>query len=131
MNLTIGHLGCHCCRHYKYSRNFLDQLWKHSGSNPIMQSAHLYSHHHHLIIRNKKLQESIILPRNLIRNLQFFIVKGFRGCKRTKEKCKFAIHSSSCNNLNDHLNVNNYNNDNDCKSSITINHSWKKWYDVE
>ena len=93
MNLTIGHLGCHCCRHYKYSRNFLDQIWKHSGSNPIMQSAHLYSHHHHLIIRNKKLQESIILPRNLIRNidLQFFIVKGFRGCKRTEEKCKFAI----------------------------------------
>ena len=87
MNLTIGHLGCHCCRHYKYSRNFLDQLWKHSGSNPIMQSAHLYSHHHHLIIRNKKLQESIILPRNLIRNidLQFFLLKVSGDVKELKK----------------------------------------------
>ena len=26
-------------------------------------------------------------------NLHFFIVIGFRGCKRTEEKRKFAIHS--------------------------------------
>ena len=68
-------------------------------------------------------RESIILRRNLITNvnLHFFIVRGFRGCKRTEEKRKFYHSFASFNNRNDNLNLNNNNNNaNDCKSSITI-----------
>ena len=44
-----------------------------------MQTAFLYSHHRHYIIINKKWEESIILQRNLTRNIAFFYCYRFQG----------------------------------------------------
>ena len=55
----------------------------------------------------------------------FFIVIGFKGCKRTEEKRKFVIHSPLIIVIKI-FNLNNENNENDCKSSLRINHSLEK-----
>ena len=67
---------------------FLNHFWKNSTYIAIMVIKSLWPRNEKRVLFYKETWSRILI-------CIFFIVIGFRGCKRTEEKRKFAIHSPS------------------------------------